>query len=68
LDAAVLARAWSWASRDVTPASKAGAHGGSSIQPSPLLFVERDNADTDELRARNVLQSSRAGATAACGC
>ena len=31
-------------------------------------LVERGNADTDELRARNVLQSSRAGWTAACGC
>ena len=31
-------------------------------------LVHRGNADTDELGARNVLQSSRAGWTAACGC
>ena len=33
-----------------------------------LLLVQRDNADTDELRGRTALQSSRAGSTAACGC
>jgi hypothetical protein len=33
-----------------------------------VKIVQLDNAETDELRACNALQSSGAGSTAACGC
>lgn len=33
-----------------------------------LVFVQRGNADTDELRAPIALERGRAGSTAACGC
>jgi hypothetical protein len=33
-----------------------------------MRIVQRDNADTDEPRARNALQSSRAGSAPTCGC
>ena len=35
-------------------------HGRDAARPGVAEFVQRDNADTDELRARNALQSSRA--------
>jgi hypothetical protein len=35
---------------------------------SRSLIVERDNADTGELRARNASESGRVGLRAACGC
>src|SRR5207253_586862 len=42
---------------------KSADHGGALLR-----FVQRDNAETDELRARNALQSSSAGSGAACSC